>query len=122
MQRTKTEVPMATVSERIKDTYEQARTQFNGFEKQVEKKVAKLEKDAKARLEEVKGQLEEVPDQLRGQWDKVVGRLRSALAFATREELEQLGVKVEDLAKKVDKLIRGDKIKAVANNKSGKKQ
>ena len=112
---------MATVSEKIKDTYEQARSQFNGFEKQVEKKVARLEKDAKARLEVVKEQLEEVPDQLRGQWEKVVVRLRSALAFATREELEQLGVKVEDLAKKVDKLIRGEKIRSVAT-KTTKKQ
>ncbi len=112
---------MATVSERIKDTYENAKTQFNGFEKQMEKKVAKLEKKAKAQLEEVKEQVTEVPGQLKGAWVQVVGRLRSALAFATREELELLGDKIDDLAKKVDKLIRGEKIRAAAKPGNGKK-
>jgi hypothetical protein len=105
---------MATVSERIKDTFETAKTQFGDFEKQMEKKVAKLEKRAKAQLSEVKDQVNDVPVQLKGAWENVVTRLRSALAFATREEIDSLGRKVDDLAKKVEKLIRGEKIRAAA--------
>lgn len=102
---------MGTVSERLKDQIENARTQFVGFEKQVEKKVAKLEKRAKASIEDVKDQVNEVPGQLKGAWETVVTRLRNALAFATREELTVLAEKVDDLAKKVEKLIRGEKIR-----------
>jgi hypothetical protein len=110
---------MATVSERIKDTFENAKTQFTGFEKQVEKRVAKLEKKAKASLEEVKGSIDDVPGQLKGAWTNVVGRLRGALAFASRDELSSLSAKVDDLAKKVEKLVRGDKIRAASSTKNG---
>ncbi|HZS36360.1 MAG TPA: hypothetical protein VFF06_06020 [Polyangia bacterium] len=96
---------MATVSERIKETFSTAQKQIEGFEKQ----FVKLEKKAKA-------QLDEVPSQLKGAWDSVVTRLRGALAFATREELNSLAEKIEDLSKKVDKLIRGEKIRASAKD------
>jgi len=105
-----------TVSERLKESYETARTQINGFEKQMEKKVAKLEKKARQQLEgvkdQIKDQIDEVPSQLRGAFESVVQRLRNALAFATRDEFDQLSSKLDDLAKKVDKLIRGEKLRA----------
>ena len=104
-----------TVSERLKESYETAKTQIEGLEKQVEKKVAKLEKKAKAQLtgvkDQIKDQIDEVPGQLRGAWETVVTRLRNALAFATRDELDQLTAKIDELAKKVEKLIRGEKLR-----------
>ena len=102
---------MSTVSETLKTTYENAKKQVAGIEKDLNKEVAKLEKKAKAGLKDVQAQVNDVPQQLKGAWESVVTRLRNALAFATREELEQLGSKVDDLAKKVDKLIRGEKIR-----------
>jgi dsDNA-specific endonuclease/ATPase MutS2 len=108
---------MSTVAEKVKETFESAKTQVNGFEKDLNKKIAKLEKKAKASLEDVKEQVNGVPDQLKGAWDNVVTRLRSALAFATRDELDTLAGKVDDLAKKVEKLIRGDKIRAATTKK-----
>jgi hypothetical protein len=104
-----------TVSERLKESFETAKTQIEGLEKQVEKKVAKLEKKAKAQLtgvkDQIKDQIDEVPAQLRGAWSNVVARVRNALAFATRDELDQLTAKIDDLAKKVEKLIRGEKLR-----------
>lgn len=91
---------MATVSERIKGTFSNAKDQLEGFERQ----FVKLEKKAKA-------QLDDVPGQLKGAWETVVARLRGALAFATRDELNTIGRKVDELGKKVDKLIRGEKIR-----------
>src|SRR5262245_12609181 len=95
---------MATVSERIKGTFENARAHLNDFEKQVTKSVTKFEKKAKA-------QLDDVPGQLKGAWTHVLARLRATLAFATREELKEVATRVEELGKKVDKLIRGEKIR-----------
>jgi dsDNA-specific endonuclease/ATPase MutS2 len=108
---------MSTVAEKVKETYETARSQVNGFEKDLNKRIHKLEKKAKASLEDVKEQVNGVPDQLKGAWENVVTRLRSALAFATRDELETLTGKVDELAKKVEKLIRGDKIRSSATKK-----
>jgi hypothetical protein len=103
---------MSTVAESLKSTYENARGQVFELEKELNKRVAKLEKKAKETVEDVRGQFDDVPQQLKGAWETVVTRVRSALAFATREELEQLGTKVDELAKKVDKLIRGEKLRA----------
>jgi len=56
-----------------------------------------------------------VPTQLRGAWDQVVGRVRGALDFASNDDLKKLAKKVDDLAKTVDKLVRGEKIKSSAS-------
>lgn len=106
-----------TVAARLKEGFENAKTQVEAFEKRVENRVAKLEKRAKASLDEVKGQVNEVPEQLKGAWGNVVTRLRSALAFASQEDLQALSAKVDDLAKKVDKLIRGEKIRQASSSK-----
>jgi hypothetical protein len=94
---------MATVSDRIKDTFSTAMLQLEGFEK----KVGKLEKKAKSSIDDV-------PAQLRGAWENVVARLHEVLDFATRSEVRELSERIEDLAKKVDRLLRGDKIRAAA--------
>ena len=112
---------MATVSERISGAFENARAQINGFEKGLEKKVAKLEKKAKAQLDEVKDQVTDVPAQLKGAWEGVIARLKGALQFATREELSLLDHRVDELAKKVEKLVRGEKIRAAASKGTAKK-
>jgi tetrahydromethanopterin S-methyltransferase subunit G len=109
---------MATVSQTLKGTFANAKEQLEGFEKKAVKQVALLEKKAKASLGEVKEQLDEVPTQLRGAWAEVVGRVRGALDFASNDDLRKLTAKVDDLAKKLEKLIRGDKIKSAANTKS----
>lgn len=106
---------MVTVSQKLKGTFAGARSQLEGFEKKAVKQVERLEKRAKASLGDVKGQLDEVPAQLRGAWDQVIGRLRGALDFASNEDLKKISAKVDDLAKKVDKLVRGDKIKSAAS-------
>lgn len=111
---------MTTVGEKIKDRFESARAQLEGFEKEWSKRVDKLEKRAKKQIDGVKEAVDEVPAQLRGAWDNVVTRLRVALAFATRDELHELSERVDELAKKVDKLIRGDKIRSAAQKGSKK--
>jgi hypothetical protein len=58
-----------------------------------------------------------VPQQLKGAWDQVIDRVRGALDFASKTDLEKVSEKVDELAKKVEKLIRGDKIKAAASTK-----
>lgn len=105
---------MATVSQQLKGTFTNARKQIEGFEKKAAKQVALLEKKAKASYGEVKGQIDEVPAQLKGAWSEVVGRVRGALDFASNDDLKKLTAKVDDLAKKVEKLVRGDKIKSAA--------
>lgn len=109
---------MATVSQQLKGTFTNARKQIEGFEKKAAKQVALLEKKAKASLGEVKDQIDDVPAQLKGAWSEVVGRLRGALDFASNDDLKKLSAKVDDLAKKVEKLVRGDKIKSAASGKS----
>ena len=105
---------MATVSERIKDTFTTAKSQIEGFEKNVEKKFGQLEKKAKKSIGEAKKQIDDVPEQLKGAWGTVIDRVRGALDYASREELRELTAKVDALAKKLDKLMRGEKIKEVA--------
>ena len=103
---------MATVSQKLKGTFSNAKHQLEGFEKKAAKQVALLEKKAKASLGDVKERVDEVPVQLRGAWDQVVGRVRGALDFASNDDLKQLAAKLDELAKKVEKLVRGEKIKS----------
>ena len=109
---------MATVSQQLKGTFTNAKKQFEGFEKKAAKQVALLEKKAKASLDDVKERVDEVPTQLRGAWDQVIDRVRGALDFASRDDLKKVAKKVDELAKTVEKLVRGDKIKSAAATKS----
>jgi hypothetical protein len=114
----------ATVAARIKDRFEGARLQLVDLEKRIEKlpKEAKktfgeVQKEAKKTFGEVQTRVEEVPAQLRGAFVEVVARLRGVLEFASKDDLNDLAEKVEELSKKVDKLIRGDKIRSAAEKK-----
>jgi hypothetical protein len=103
----------ASVALKIKDRFENARLQLVDLEKKVSGEVQKT-------FGEAKKNIEEVPVQLKGAWEQVVDRLRNALDYAGREELNALADKVDDLAKKVDKLIRGEKIRSAAEKKEPK--
>ena len=105
---------MATVSEKVRGTFSTAKQQLAGFEKKAVHQVELLEKKAKESLGEVRGQIDSVPLQLKGTWDTVIGRVRGALDFASNDDLKKLHSKVEELSKKVEKLVRGDKIKTAA--------
>jgi hypothetical protein len=96
---------MTTVSERIKDTFSNAKLQLEGLPRKVEA----LEKKAKESLDDV-------PAQLKGAWEIVIDRVRGALDYASREDLHELSARVEELAKKVERLIRGDKIRQAAKD------
>lgn len=97
---------MATVSEKLQDTFSTAKKQLAGFEKKAVAQVEAFEKRAKTSLGGVKGQLDDVPHQLKGAWGTVIGRVRGALDFATRSDLDKLSDKVDELGKKIEKLIR----------------
>jgi hypothetical protein len=112
------------VTNLIKDRFENARLQLAGLEKKTLGEAKKTFGEAKKTFGEVQKSIDEVPQQLKGAWDQVVVRFRAALDYASREELAELAEKVDDLAKKVDKLIRGDKIRNAAEKKdprNGKK-
>src|SRR5437588_12988654 len=102
-----------TVADRIKDRFEGARLQLVDLEK----KVAGLPKEAKKAVGEVQKSIDEVPAQLKGAVDHVIVRLREVLDYASRDDLNALAEKVEELSKKVEKLIRGDKIRNSAEKK-----
>jgi hypothetical protein len=108
---------MATVTERIKDTFSSAKEQLAGLEKQVEQRVEAFEKKVGDFEKRAKKSIDDVPAQLRGAWQTVVERIRQARGFVTKEELKTVSDKVEDLAQKVEKLIRGEKIRAAAEKK-----
>jgi hypothetical protein len=110
---------MATVSDRIKDTFSNAKNQLEGFEKELKKNVGQFEKKVGQLEKKAKESFDDVPAQLKGAWDTVVGRVRDALDYASRADVHELSERVEDLAKKVEKLIRGEKIRQAA--KDGKR-
>lgn len=89
---------MATVSEALKNTFDSARTRLVGLEKG----VAKLERRAKSSLGEIQSRLDGAPRRLEGAWTGFVAKVRPQ--FATREELQKLADKVEELSARVDKL------------------
>ncbi len=105
------------VSERmldsIKDQFDNAKLQLVDLEK----KIGGLPREAKRTLGEVQKSIDDVPLQLKGAWEHVVVRLREVIDFAGRDELAELSAKVDDLAKKVDKLIRGEKIRTASEKK-----
>ena len=101
-----------TVGEKIKDRFENAKLQLVDLEK----KIGDLPREAKKKVDEVQTRIDEVPGQLRGAWDHVLGRVREALDYASRDDLAALAEKVDDLAKKVEKLIRGEKIRNAAKD------
>jgi hypothetical protein len=69
------------------------------FRDQIKKRLTLVQERAAS----VKDAIEiDVPEQLRGAWDRVVGQIRTALDFATREDLAKLAKRVDALAAKID--------------------
>jgi hypothetical protein len=63
----------------------------------------------KDRIKERAQELQQVPVQLRGAWDKVVGQIRNALTFATRDDLEKVIARLEALETRLDKVAKTKK-------------
>ena len=63
----------------------------------------------KERIKERAAELGHVPEQLRGAWDKVVGQIRNALTFATREDLEKVIARLDALETRLDKVAKAKK-------------
>ena len=47
-----------------------------------------------------------MPEQLRGAWDTVLVKLRGGLDVPTRDDLDKLHERIDDLAKTVEKMAR----------------
>ena len=67
--------------------------------KQAEKRVLKA-------FEEFREKVEEAPESLKKAFDKLAESLRHTLAFASRAELAEISAKVDELAKRVDNLLK----------------
>ena len=63
----------------------------------------------KDRIKERAQELQQVPVQLRGAWDKVVGQIRNALTFATKEDLHQVMARLDAIETRLDKLAKAKK-------------
>jgi transcriptional regulator of NAD metabolism len=63
----------------------------------------------KERIRERAEELSHVPDQLRGAWDKVVGQIRTALTFATREDVDKIHARLDAMEARLDKLAKPKK-------------
>jgi hypothetical protein len=63
----------------------------------------------KERIRERATELSHVPEQLRGAWDKVLGQIRNALTFATREDLEKVMTRLNAMETRLDKLAKPKK-------------
>jgi polyhydroxyalkanoate synthesis regulator phasin len=103
---------MMPVSEVLKTTFDSARSRLGGLEKTVHK----LEKKAQASLHELQVKVDGAPKRLEGAWSDLAARIRPGRVFATRDELRELVVKVDELATKVEKLAqaRGSRTRTVA--------
>lgn len=90
-------------------TRKQVETKIGALEEKARHTIVDLEKMAKGSAMNAMG---EVPEQLRGAWHGVLDKLREGLDVATREDISRLGARVDELAKKVDKLARASVAKA----------
>lgn len=99
-------------TETIKSTLGDMKTLMGQIEDEF-KGVAQKAMDARGKVASslqkaattAKGSLE-IPDQLKGAWDTVVGRIRSRLDFAPREEMEVLRKQLTNLRGRITRLER----------------
>ena len=96
------------LSEIVKTTFDTVRAQLSGLEKRVES----LEKKAQKSLVQVQAQLETAAGQVQRAFSGVSKQL--PISFATRGEVQALATKLDELAEKVDKLARGERLRAAA--------
>ena len=98
------------LSEAVKTTFDSLRAQLGGLEKRVET----LEKKAEKSLGVVQSRLTGAAGQVERVFTGIGRQLKGSVTFATRNELQSLAAKVDDLADKVDRLSRGERPKTPA--------
>jgi len=74
--------------------------------RELEKNVTAAEKRAVKAIEEFRGKLEEAPAKLRAAFESAADSLRRRVAFASRAELADISAKLDELAKRVDELLK----------------
>ncbi len=93
---------MAAVSEKVGSALEAARQQIAVLEKSLNK----AEKRALHAIEETRSKLEEVPGKVRHAFEISIDKVWRNVAFASRAEVKEISVKVDELAKRVDGLLK----------------
>src|SRR5262249_38407735 len=100
---------MAAVVTRLRDTLESTMKDLEhrveGLEERARQGIDEISRHAKGSLDEVKGTFGDVPVQLRGAWDRVLGQIRSGLDVATREDIDALGRRLDEIAHKLDTAV-----------------
>ncbi len=99
---------MAIVSESLRTTLDHVRKGLAGLEERVallERKALKSFQSSRARFGQIYSRFDGVPGQLRGALAQVSSRLRSALMFATKEDVRTLITKVTELEARVDRAL-----------------
>jgi len=93
---------MAMVSETVNSALDNARQRMSVLEKN----VTAAERRAVKAIEQFRGKLEKAPAKLRKAFESTADSLRRRVAFATRAELADISAKVDELAKRVDGLLK----------------
>jgi polyhydroxyalkanoate synthesis regulator phasin len=96
------------LSEIVKTTFDTLRARLTDLEKRVEW----LEKKAQKSLVGVQAQLGGAADQFQRAFAGIGKQLQGVVSFATRNEVQTLAGKVEELTEKVEKLARGERLRA----------
>jgi hypothetical protein len=99
-----------SLSEVVKTTFDSLRGQLSWLEKRTET----LEKKAQKSLVQVQSQLVGAANRFERALAGVGRQFKGAVSFATRSELQTLAVKLEELTEKVEKLARGERLRASA--------
>ena len=106
-----------SLSEVVKTTFDSLRGQLSGLEKRVET----LEKKAQKSLVQVQSQLVGAADRferalvgLGKQFTGMGKQFKGVVGFATRSEMQTLAAKVEELSERLERLARGERLRASA--------
>ncbi|MSP60917.1 MAG: hypothetical protein EXR72_11345 [Myxococcales bacterium] len=83
------------LSERIRGTWSHTKDRLS----EIDRRVSALEKRARESVAEA-------PRRLRLAWDQATGTVRQKLDVATSDDLGRLAARVDELAKRVEKLTR----------------
>src|SRR5512136_971877 len=83
------------ISDKLRDGINSAKEQFG-----------ELQEKAKTSFTDVKHQVNEVPEQLRGAWERVVGRIWSALEVPSRAEFETITHRLDAIERRLDRAAK----------------
>ncbi len=95
------------LGDRLKDSWKQTKKQLGAFEKR-----------ARHRVDAARDRVEAVPKQLRGACERAFDRARASVSGISRDELRQIGRRIDDLAKKVDRLTK-ERVARVSDKVAG---